>query len=150
MKCPHDGTELSTRTYEAQIEVDECPKCNGMWLDKGELEQVQETIANDYRAELRGIPNSTVEAYKAARGRGPDDALKCPKCDDMLHQREHGYCSQIYIDVCQGCRGVWLNAGELQELEMFFERSQLETPKIRKSFWASLHDLVVHGIVPDE
>jgi hypothetical protein len=150
MKCPHDQSELSTRRYEADIEVDECPTCRGMWLDQGELEQIQATVEHDYRAELKRIPDSTVAAYVAARGRAPDQELACPKCGDALNQREHAYCSQIYIDVCQGCSGVWLEEGEIQALETFFERSQLDTPVIRKGFWASLRDLVLHGEVPDD
>ena len=43
-----------------------------------------------------------------------------------------------------------LDDGELQALEVFFERSRLEAPKIRKSFWASLKDLFIHGIVPED
>jgi len=150
MKCPHDGTELTANSYEAEIQVDTCLQCGGSWLDKGELEKVQETIENDYRAELNAMPNSMVEAYKAARGRGPGDELECPSCDGKLHQKEHGFCSQIYIDVCTACRGVWLDDGELKQLELFFERSKLDTKELRQGFWASLRDLVLHGVIPPD
>ncbi|HXD32257.1 MAG TPA: zf-TFIIB domain-containing protein [Pyrinomonadaceae bacterium] len=39
MQCPRcDGT-LETKTFE-NVEVDICPKCGGLWLDSGELEQL--------------------------------------------------------------------------------------------------------------
>jgi uncharacterized protein len=150
MKCPHDGAELAGLTYEADIEVDRCPDCRGMWLDKGELEAIQQTVERSYADEIKKIPDTALTQYKAARSARSLDSLKCPKCSEELHTREHGYCSQIYVDVCPACEGLWLDDGELAALEIFFERSQLDTPKIRKSFWRSLSDLFIHGIVPED
>lgn len=150
MNCPHDGAELAEMTYEADIQVDRCPKCRGMWLDKGELEAIQETVEHDYRAELANVPDATIAMYTEARKAKPTDALRCPKCSAELFTKEHGYCSQIYVDVCPECEGVWLDDGELSALEVFFERAQRETRDVRKSFWQSLRDLFVHGIVPND
>jgi hypothetical protein len=44
MKCPIDGSEL--RISERQgIEVDYCPQCRGIWLDRGELDKLLERNA---------------------------------------------------------------------------------------------------------
>lgn len=147
MRCPVDGNELRSGYYEADIEVDQCSECDGIWLEKGELESIQEIALRDYRSELAQMPEDTVKAYQAARQKR--EALKCPSCDSEMAEREHGYCSQIYIDVCPGCQGVWLDKGELQALEIFFERSQADTRELRKGFWRSLRDLVFGGIVPE-
>ena len=41
MNCPIDGTEL--RMTERQgVEIDYCPQCRGVWLDRGELDKVIE------------------------------------------------------------------------------------------------------------
>ena len=45
MKCPRDGAELKVERYEAQIDVESCPSCLGVWLDKGELEAVSKKEA---------------------------------------------------------------------------------------------------------
>ncbi len=37
--CPVDGTELQQIDLY-NIQIDRCPKCNGIWLDSGELEQI--------------------------------------------------------------------------------------------------------------
>lgn len=150
MKCPHNQSELTRRPYEADITVDVCSKCDGMWLDHGELESIQATVENDYRAELERIPESTVNAYRHARRENDRSALSCPSCSADMTEREHGYCSQIFIDVCAECQGVWLDAGELKALELFFERSQLETREVRQGFWQSLRDLVFRGVVPED
>jgi uncharacterized protein len=43
-----------------------------------------------------------------------DSAMKCPRCETgSLDERER---ESIVIDVCQNCRGVWLDRGELEKL----------------------------------
>jgi len=41
MHCPVDGTtlELSARR---DVEIDYCPRCRGVWLDRGELDKLIE------------------------------------------------------------------------------------------------------------
>ena len=45
MKCPADGTEL-TMTERQGIEIDYCPQCRGVWLDRGELDRIIERSAS--------------------------------------------------------------------------------------------------------
>jgi Zn-finger nucleic acid-binding protein len=44
MQCPIDGTELNL-TYREGVEIDYCPKCRGIWLDRGELDKIIELAA---------------------------------------------------------------------------------------------------------
>ena len=39
MLCPHDQTPLQ-RKMRQQVEIDYCPTCRGVWLDRGELEKL--------------------------------------------------------------------------------------------------------------
>ena len=41
MDCPIDGTQL-TMSERQGIEIDYCPKCRGVWLDRGELDKIIE------------------------------------------------------------------------------------------------------------
>ncbi len=41
MNCPLDGTEL-VMTDRSGVEIDYCPKCRGVWLDRGELDKIIE------------------------------------------------------------------------------------------------------------
>ena len=47
MECPNDGTQLTRRIYEGAIEIDECPNCRGIWLDRRELYKIQNTVVVD-------------------------------------------------------------------------------------------------------
>ena len=44
MRCPFDGTELAM-SERSGIEIDYCPKCRGVWLDRGELDKIIERSA---------------------------------------------------------------------------------------------------------
>lgn len=39
--------------------------------------------------------------------------MNCPVCDQQLREIER---SGIHVDVCPGCKGVWLDRGELEKL----------------------------------
>ena len=39
MDCPIDGSELRI-TERGGVEIDYCPKCRGVWLDRGELDKI--------------------------------------------------------------------------------------------------------------
>jgi uncharacterized protein len=44
MQCPIDGSEL-VMTDRQGVEIDYCPKCRGVWLDRGELDKIIEKTA---------------------------------------------------------------------------------------------------------
>lgn len=41
MKCPVDNQTLSIADRQG-IEIDYCPECRGIWLDRGELDKIIE------------------------------------------------------------------------------------------------------------
>ncbi len=41
MNCPTDGTTLQMSERQG-IEIDYCPQCRGVWLDRGELDKILE------------------------------------------------------------------------------------------------------------
>lgn len=45
MRCPNDNATL-VMTDRAGVEIDYCPECRGVWLDRGELDKI---IQNDSR-----------------------------------------------------------------------------------------------------
>lgn len=141
MKCPVDQTELVAKIYEDSMELDFCPSCEGVWLDKGELTQVQDIQINDYQSELSRIPDYVGKSVLLALSK-ESPALNCPVCRRELERREYGFGSQVMIDSCVNGHGVWLDKGELQDLEVFYERSRIETAKMRKGFFKGLLEML--------
>ncbi|MEA3515312.1 MAG: zf-TFIIB domain-containing protein [Nanoarchaeota archaeon] len=46
MKCPNCETVDLSISERKNVEIDFCPKCRGVWLDKGELDKIIELSAN--------------------------------------------------------------------------------------------------------
>ena len=82
MQCPNDGTVLQM-TERQGVEIDYCPTCRGIWLDRGELDKMLERTRldddrddddDDYRRDPRtgGYPDPRSGGYPDPRS-GYDD-----------------------------------------------------------------------------
>lgn len=47
MNCPVDNTQL-TMTDREGVEIDYCPQCRGVWLDRGELDKIIDRSAVEF------------------------------------------------------------------------------------------------------
>jgi Zn-finger nucleic acid-binding protein len=47
MKCPVCNDTALVMTERQGVEIDYCPKCRGVWLDRGELDKIIERSAPD-------------------------------------------------------------------------------------------------------
>ncbi|MCI2956211.1 zf-TFIIB domain-containing protein [Agromyces atrinae] len=48
MQCPSDGTVL-VMSERSGVEIDYCPTCRGVWLDRGELDKILDRAAQEFR-----------------------------------------------------------------------------------------------------
>lgn len=55
MKCPNCPEATLVMTDRQGIEIDYCPNCRGVWLDRGELDKLIERSA---------APKPTMDSYK--------------------------------------------------------------------------------------
>lgn len=80
MKCPIDGTAL-VMTERSGIEIDYCPSCRGVWLDRGELDKIIE----------RAVPTSTpgpTARPEPPRDVRPDDRVRDDRYRDDDRDRK--------------------------------------------------------------
>lgn len=59
LQCPHCRVDLMMSERQG-VEVDYCPQCRGIWLDRGELDKILERAAS-YEAQA-SRPHSAVPA----------------------------------------------------------------------------------------
>lgn len=81
MKCPVCGTPDLLMTERQGVEIDYCPSCRGVWLDRGELDKLIERTD--------GVPEMSGRAAQASRvsfERGGHDSRDRRRDDDS---REH-------------------------------------------------------------
>ncbi len=55
MKCPVDNETL-VMTERSGVEIDYCPVCRGVWLDRGELDKIIERAQPAAAAPVRTVP----------------------------------------------------------------------------------------------
>lgn len=63
MNCPIDNTQL-TMTERQGIEIDYCPACRGVWLDRGELDKIIDRSFGQSVAP-QTAPSQTQPSHKA-------------------------------------------------------------------------------------
>lgn len=56
MKCPHCPDTLLVMADRQGVEIDYCPRCRGVWLDRGELDKLIERAAADVPARAAATP----------------------------------------------------------------------------------------------
>jgi Zn-finger nucleic acid-binding protein len=63
MKCPNCDETL-VMTERQGIEIDYCPKCRGVWLDKGELDKIIERSSVQSQQELKQNKEKEKKQYE--------------------------------------------------------------------------------------
>lgn len=88
MLCPNCDTTLKM-TFRQNIEIDYCPNCRGVWLDRGELDKLIER-AHDNRstASPDRVPLTEPSLHKRKRGHEYHDD-ESYYSDDDRHHREY-------------------------------------------------------------
>lgn len=87
MRCPNDGSRL-VEVERADVLIDACPTCRGVWLDRGELDKIlvkERSIASgdpdeDFFREVQGSrPQRSAPAPAPARDHHDDDRRRDDK-----------------------------------------------------------------------
>lgn len=71
MLCPNDQTELVISDRQG-VEIDYCPKCRGVWLDRGELDKIID----------RAMPSAPAPVAESERRSQADSRNARPYRDD--------------------------------------------------------------------
>jgi uncharacterized protein len=83
MQCPNDQTTL-LMTERQGIEIDYCPTCRGIWLDKGELDKL---IAGSEGGAMQ--PSSPVNQNHQPNFNRPPEPRPYYKDDHAYYKKKH-------------------------------------------------------------
>jgi Zn-finger nucleic acid-binding protein len=105
----------------AEVEVDYCTTCGGIWLDAGELELL---LGNSQHAKQL-LDSFKVDSSCAEKRR------KCPICLKKMQKINVGTSTPtLLLDKCPTGDGLWFDKGELQDI---LKRAELDKDnKIQK------------------
>jgi uncharacterized protein len=117
MKCPVCNKDLNPVIYEDQ-EIDICPKCRGIWFDKSELTRVVDSLLSKGK-----IDSQTIKDILRKKKIGVNNIKKvyrkCPKCKIEMGIYNYSYDSNIFVDKCPKCGGIWTNKGEMYAIAKY-------------------------------
>ena len=68
MKCPVDSATLLMSDRQG-VEIDYCPECRGVWLDRGELDKLVQRADDDDDRAPRGRRDERHDTYQPAKKR---------------------------------------------------------------------------------
>ena len=103
IQCPKCKVDLEPFSASG-VQVDLCPDCSGVWLDRGELGKLYGTWG---MVEIEGA------AGQPRRPAPPSSEmvdLGCPACEGTLVALK---VKGAALDGCTDCGGVWVDHGEL-------------------------------------
>jgi len=143
MDCPICKNAMITLEL-ADVEIDYCTDCGGIWLDSGELEmllgepekakQLLDSFKPVLRKESLGLSKARTGHGRSVEGidtKSVEKPRRCPICDKKMQKIIVGPAKPaLLIDKCQRGDGLWFDRGELQDI---VDRAELDKDnKIRE------------------
>ena len=106
MKCQKCDVDLKTSDLGEYgfVIIDVCPKCQGAWFDKGELDRLDDSVWTN------------VEEINFEQVSSDHKDIKCPKCQEKLEPISPRDAKELIVDRCPSCQGFWLDKGELYQM----------------------------------
>ena len=121
MKCPGCAdTELLERMTKSGVLVDQCPKCQGIWLDRGEI-----YLFSKNPRKLESLLSSGLADPRSTE-------RHCPHCEAAM-QVGHLMKRGLEVNQCSECEGLWFDKGELQQAIQLDRRVfQVDVAELRR------------------
>ena len=114
MNCPDCLSELKVAKLKG-INIHECLKCKGKWLERNELILAKNRADEDLRwLDFDPFGKDAEKLSVSSEGK------QCPQCIKKMQSLTYSQ-SKVIIDKCQSCEGVWLTHGELAKIIRYLE-----------------------------
>jgi Zn-finger nucleic acid-binding protein len=104
-KCPDDGGELQVRNIHG-IEVDLCPRCGGLWLDKGEIVRLRKLKEQEVK-DFELTPLQPTQNHP--------QTMACPICAKALQPFQYAN-GKATLTTCADLHGIWIPTAELGKI----------------------------------
>ncbi len=94
--CPHCRVDLVMADRQG-VEIDYCPRCRGVWLDRGELDKIIER--STAYATQPSAPQEAAQPGSYSRQSGPYDQGgygRRDDCDDHGRRRRRGFLGDLF------------------------------------------------------
>lgn len=130
-----------------ELTLDHCCRCGGMWFELGEVQRLRSeppeslwthvpTRAERHRAQCHACRAFLDRDEPECGACGATARLNCPACDAGMTRVRR---SELTLDVCKQCKGVWFDHHELEAI-WTLKRDQLVAKQKRRGKLAQAAD----------
>ena len=150
-----DGTLLNVYegNFLSNFSYDVCEKCGGIWVDKGGLDKIafQTPGSVEYCtvSALEIVKQQWWDAHPEAKDDHPHrNCIRCP--ETTMQKVAFMTDSDIILDYCGDCGGMWLDKGELKRIDAYiksFNKYAVESEFVKflnHAHGSSWHKIVTH------
>jgi Zn-finger nucleic acid-binding protein len=116
--CPQCKETKLQRITVGAVQLEECLRCGGLWVDT----KVFERICSDQAAQTAAIG---LRLPPPVADDGRVHYRKCPQCSQLMRRTKYASRLGVIIDVCRP-HGVWLDRDELRRIIEFIRSGGLE------------------------
>lgn len=116
MNCPACNHSLEARKFQ-YLPFMACMSCRGVWVETKMLRHIATRLA----AEKEIKPEKPLDVERKILPRPKDEPIRiCPKCGKGMKKINYAYDSNVFVDRCDDCDGIWLDRGEIERLAAFY------------------------------
>ena len=121
MRCPFCDNQLK-KVKTKGVVVDYCMRCKGIWFDSDEFL----TVAKKVSSEMKDVDGARVlfEPIKVTSVKVEKDVRLCPRCNSGMKKFNYAYDSNVILDRCTSCSGIWADDGEIQKVAQYLKKDK--------------------------
>ncbi|MBW4493132.1 MAG: zf-TFIIB domain-containing protein [Oscillatoria princeps RMCB-10] len=105
MTCPKCAGNLEA-VLHANIEVDRCGNCKGIWFDSLEAQALKK---------IEGSESLDIGDTQTGSKYNEMGNINCPKCHTKMTKMVDLNQPHIWYEKCPVCYGIWFDAGEFKD-----------------------------------
>lgn len=136
MNCPVCASAMTLIRYEG-VAIEVCDTCGGEFLDHDELGHIVRVREEKFSPEMQRYILSRPPRFGLPEEQR-ERQITCPKCSGEMVVLNYGGDSGIYVDRCKGCGGFWLDADELEMIQVYQEEWEAKAPAMLQAVAADL------------
>jgi Zn-finger nucleic acid-binding protein len=113
MQCPRCSGSLRAEKYQ-HVEFNVCSACRGIWVSGEQFQGLAVMVAAE--GQVESSVKLTFQPRKALLPSNNNPVRICPKCDFAMQEFNYAYDSNVFLDRCEQCKGIWLDPNEIIDI----------------------------------
>ncbi|MFQ6048068.1 MAG: zf-TFIIB domain-containing protein [Phycisphaerae bacterium] len=117
MRCPNCKVKTEPVSYE-DVRVQMCGQCGGYWVDPLALKRILQSRQQQWPEPVKDRFIEMAEQSNTSR------TILCLRCGLQMNKQQFKDWDDIVIDQCPRCQLIWLDPGELEKIQIYWEYAQ--------------------------